>query len=100
MAFVARAGAPAGPLVRFLPPIGGPRAHPLVAARSSRVPLIVRWSSDQIDARSFGVLPLAPHIGSIWLAPDRIESYAAAHPELGLFFAPPRRPLLDISKKW
>lgn len=92
----ARADVPAAPLARLL----GSRLgrHPLADQRG-RIPVLVPLPSGA-DARSLGLLEVAPGFGSIRLAPEDVGAYAAAHPSLSLFAGPPRQPLLDRSKRW
>jgi subtilisin family serine protease len=90
------ADVPAAPLTRLLRPRLG--RHPL-ADRRGRIPMLVPLPSGA-DARSLGLLPVAPGFGAIRLAPGDVGSYAATHPGLSLLTGPPRQPLLDRSKRW
>lgn len=92
----AAADPPAAALVRLLHKPGRPHAF---ADPSGRIPLTALLPAG-IDARAFGLVPVAPGIGAIRLAPDEVGPFAAAHPDLALAVAPPLRPLLDASKKW
>lgn len=92
----ARADVPATAVARLL----GSRLgrHPL-ADRRGRIPVLVPLP-EGVDARSLGLLPVAPGFGTIRLAPGDVGSFAAAHPELALLTGPPRKPLLDRSSAW
>lgn len=83
-------------LVRLLHTPG--LAHPLADA-SGRVPVTVALPVGA-DAASLGLLEVAPGVGAVHLPPAGIAAFAAAHPELVLSVAPPRRALLDRSGKW
>jgi subtilisin family serine protease len=91
----ARADAPAAPLSRLLAAHGRPRA---LTDRSGRIPITVVLPAGA-DARSLGLLPVAPGIGAARLEPEALGAFAELHPELSLGVAPPRRPLLDVSNK-
>ncbi|HTN82543.1 MAG TPA: serine protease, partial [Sorangium sp.] len=92
----ARADAPAPAMARLL----GSRAgrHPLADPRG-RIAVLVPLPADA-DARSLGLLPVAPGFGAVRLAPGDVGAFSAAHPELSLLTGPPRQPLLDRSKGW
>ncbi|XYI01352.1 S8 family serine peptidase [Sorangium sp. So ce1128] len=92
----ARADAPAPAVVRLL----GSRVgrHPLADPRG-RIPVLVPLPAGA-DARSLGLLPVAPGFGAVRLAPGDVGAFSAAHPELSLLTGPPRQPLLDRSKVW
>ncbi|MGK3981834.1 S8 family serine peptidase [Sorangium sp. So ce136] len=92
----ARADAPAPAMARLL----GPRAgrHPLADPRG-RIAVLVPLPAGA-DARSLGLLPVAPGFGAVRLAPGEVGAFSAAHPELSLLTGPPRQPLLDRSKGW
>ncbi|WP_235880417.1 S8 family serine peptidase [Polyangium aurulentum] len=90
------ADAPARPLVRLLH--SKAKAHPL-ADTSGRVAVTVALPPGA-DARALGLMPLAKGLGTIRLAPDAVEPFAAAHPELSLSVSPPLQPLLDVSGTW
>lgn len=83
-------------LVRLLHAPG--RAHPLADA-SGRVPITVALPPGA-DAGALGLLPVAPGVGAIRLAPGDVGAFSAAHPGLPLTVAPLRRPLLDVSGAW
>ncbi len=88
--------APARGLVRLLH--SPTKKHPL-ADDSGRIPVSVALPQGQ-DARALGLLPVAPGVGAIRLAPSEVDTFAAAHPELALSVSPPLLPLLDVSGKW
>src|SRR5678815_1193188 len=92
----ARADSPAVALVRRLS--RAPGRHALADA-SGRVPLLVKLRPGE-SAATFGLLPIAPGVGAIRLAPENVDAFAATYPELRLFAGPPRRLLLDKSKIW
>lgn len=92
----ALADAPAVPLARLLRAAGRPHAF---ADASGRIPVTVSLPAGA-DARALGLLPVAPGIGAIRLSSNEVEAFSATHPELGLHVAPPRWPLLDVSKVW
>ncbi|WP_438028906.1 S8 family serine peptidase [Sorangium sp. So ce233] len=92
----ARADAPAPAMARLLRPRAG--RHPLADPRG-RIPVLVPLPAGA-DARSLGLLPVAPGFGTVRLAPGDVGAFSAAHPELALLTGPPRRPLLDRSKVW
>ncbi|WP_433935752.1 S8 family serine peptidase [Sorangium cellulosum] len=92
----ARADAPAPAMARLLRPRAG--LHPLADPRG-RIPVLVPLPAGA-DARSLGLLPVAPGFGTVRLAPGDVDAFSAAHPELALLTGPPRRPLLDRSKVW
>lgn len=75
-----------------------PRRHAL-ADESGRIPVTVVLPPG-VDARARGLLPVAPGFAAIRVAPDRLGQLAAAQPDLGLWVAPPRKPLLDVSQNW
>ncbi|MDI1432420.1 S8 family serine peptidase [Polyangium sorediatum] len=89
-------GAPARSLVRLLH--SPTKVHPL-ADDSGRVALSVMLPPGK-DARSLGVLEVAPGVGAIRLAPEEVDTFAAAHPDLALTISPPLLPLLDVSGTW
>ena len=91
----ARAENPSAALVRLLDAPG--RRHPLADA-SGRIPLTVPLHGR--DARSLGLLEVAPGVGAARLSPSAFASFSAAHPELSLSVGPPRRALLDVSGQW
>jgi subtilisin family serine protease len=88
--------APARPLVRLLH--SAKKTHPL-AHDDGRVAVSVTIPPGK-DAVALGLLPVAPGVGAIRLAPAEVEAFAAAHPELALGVSPPLVPLLDKSKTW
>lgn len=93
----AHADAPAEPLARLLGRGGQP--HPLANARG-RIPMTVQLP-DGVSAESLGLLPIAPGLGSVHLAPDEVAAFQAKLPGLRLLAAPPRQPLLNTSaRKW
>jgi len=92
----AEGGAPARSLVRLLH--RPTKVHPL-ADDSGRVAVSVTLPPGK-DARSFGLLPVAPGVGAIRLAPEEVDTFAATHPELALSVSPPLQPLLDVSGTW
>src|SRR5262249_21167269 len=53
-----------------------------------------------IEARAFGLLPVAPGVGAVRLAPGEVGAFAAAHPDVRLGVAPRLHPLLDVSPVW
>lgn len=89
----AQGDAPAAPLARHLGRSG--RAHPL-ADPGGRIPVLVPLPRG-VDARSLGLLPVAPGLGAIRLAPGEVGAYADGLPGLSLLTGPPRQPLLDMS---
>ncbi|MDI1482363.1 S8 family serine peptidase [Polyangium sp. y55x31] len=95
-AFAHAEGAPARSLVRLLHK--PTKVHPL-ADNSGRVAVSVALPPGK-DARSLGLLEVAPGVGAIRLAPDEIDTFAAAHPDLALTVSPPLTPLLDVSGTW
>ena len=74
------------------------RRHPL-ADPGGRIPVMVSLPNGW-DPGGFGLLPLAPGVGTIRLAPDEVEIFAASNPGFVVRVSPPRRPLLDVSKNW
>ena len=92
----ARADAPAAALARRL--ASPRRIHPL-ADVSGRIPVVVPLP-EGADARALGLLPVAPGVGAIRLAPGSLQAFADAHPGLALLAGPPRQPLLDRSSFW
>ncbi|WP_129347095.1 S8 family serine peptidase [Sorangium cellulosum] len=92
----ARADAPASAMARLLRPRLG--RHPLADPRG-RIPVLVPLPA-RADARSLGLLPVAPGFGTVRLAPEDVDAFAAEHPELALLTGPPRLPLLDRSRRW
>ncbi|MDI3285459.1 S8 family serine peptidase [Polyangium sp. 15x6] len=94
--FARAEGAPARSLVRLLHK--PTKVHPL-ADDSGRVAVSVALPQGK-DARSLGLLEVAPGIGTIRLAPEEVDTFAAAHPDLALTVSPPLMPLLDVSGKW
>jgi subtilisin family serine protease len=74
------------------------KSHPL-ADGNGRVPLTVALPRG-VDPASFGLLPVAPGVGAIRLAPEEVAIFAAAHPDLAIGVAPRIRPLLDVSPIW
>ncbi|WP_437970395.1 S8 family serine peptidase [Sorangium sp. So ce260] len=92
----ARADVPATAVARLLS--SRLARHPL-ADPHGRIPVLVPLPAGA-DARSLGLLPVAPGFGTIQLAPGDVGAFAAAHPELSLLTGPPRQPLLDRSKMW
>lgn len=93
----AYADAPAVPLVRHLdaPGMKSLRAHAL-GDPEGRVPLVVRVP-DGDDPRAHGLLPIAPGLGALHLAPADVAGFVSAHPTLRVTAAPPRRTFLDYS---
>nr|WP_240808105.1 S8 family serine peptidase [Polyangium spumosum] len=89
-------GAPARSLVRLLRK--PTKVHPL-ADDSGRIAVSVALPQG-VDARSLGLLPVAEGVGAIRLAPDEVDTFAAAHPDLALSVSPPLQPLLDVSGSW
>ncbi|MDI1447097.1 S8 family serine peptidase [Polyangium sp. 6x1] len=89
-------GAPARSLVRLLH--SPTKVHPL-ADDAGRVAVSVALPAG-VDARALGLLQVAPGVGSIRLAPEEVDTFAAAHPELALTISPPLLPLLDVSGQW
>ncbi|MFT3769583.1 MAG: S8 family serine peptidase [Minicystis sp.] len=83
-------------LVRLLDTPG--KLHPM-GDRLGRLPLTVALPPGA-DARSLGLLPVAPGFGSIRLAPEQVATFAATHPDLPLALTPRLHPLLDTSGKW
>ncbi|WP_245677822.1 S8 family serine peptidase [Chondromyces crocatus] len=49
------------------------------------------------DARSLGLLPVAPGFGSIRLAPSDVDLFTGGNAKLSLLAGPPRQALLDVS---
>jgi subtilisin family serine protease len=86
----------AATLVRLLDAPG--RSHPL-ADGDGRIPVSVALPPFT-EARSFGLLEVAPGVGTIRLAPGEVAAFAAAHPDLSLGVAPRSRPMLDVSAQW
>ncbi|MDC0742229.1 S8 family serine peptidase [Polyangium mundeleinium] len=89
-------GAPARSLVRLLH--SPTKVHPL-ADDSGRVAVSVALPPGK-DVRSLGILEVAPGVGAIRLAPEEVDTFAAAHPDLALTVSPPLMPLLDVSGTW
>lgn len=88
--------APARSLVRLLH--SPKKKHPL-ADGDGRIPVTAMLPPGK-DAFSVGLLPVAPGIGAARIAPDELEGFVAAHPDVALTVSPPLSPLLDVSKKW
>ncbi|MFO0755248.1 MAG: S8 family serine peptidase [Byssovorax sp.] len=91
-----RADAPAAPLIRVLASPG--RSHAL-AVDHGRIPVTVALPPG-VSAASLGLLPVAPGLGARRFSPADLLSFAASHPDLSIDYSPPRRPLIDVSKKW
>jgi subtilisin family serine protease len=88
--------APARSLVRLLNVPS--KRHPL-ADTSGRIAVSVHVPPG-IDARSLGLLPVAPGVGTIRLTPLEVEEFGKTHPDLALAVSPPLQPLLDVSGTW
>ncbi|MCC6523832.1 MAG: S8 family serine peptidase [Polyangiaceae bacterium] len=73
-------------------------AHPL-ADRDGRIPVLVPLP-EGVAAPPLGLLEVVPGFATRRFAPDELAAFGALHPELRLGFAPPRRPLLDVSSFW
>jgi len=93
---VEAADAPARSLVRLLH--APSKRHPLADA-SGRIAVSVQVPPG-MDARSLGLLPIAPGVGTIRLTPAEVETFGKTHPELALAVSPPLQPLLDVSGMW
>jgi subtilisin family serine protease len=91
----ARAEPIAARLARLFDPA---RRHPFADA-TGRIPFTAVIPAGA-DAAALGLLPVAPGIGAVHLAPGDVASFVAAHPGLHLETSPPRRPLLDVSFTW
>ena len=87
---------PARSLVRLLDAPNKP--HPF-ADTSGRIAVSVQLPPG-VDARSFGLLPVAPGVGTIRLKPSAIDQFGKTHPDWGLVVSPPLMPLLDVSGTW
>jgi len=88
--------APARSLVRLLHHPEKP--HPL-ADPSGRIAVNVRIPAGT-DAKSLGLLPIGPGLGTIRLTPSEVEEFGKTHPDLALSVSPPLQPLLDVSGVW
>lgn len=88
-----RANGPA--LLRVL----GPRAAAALAPATGLVGALVRLPPGT-PAEALGLSPSAPGFGRLRARPERIEAFAAAHPELALEVAPPLHPLMDRVGTW
>lgn len=66
---------------------------------TARIPTLVALPAGR-DARALGLVPVAPGYGALVASPADISSFTAAHPELRVTWAPPRRPLLDKVDGW
>lgn len=88
--------APARSLVRLLHRPEKP--HPL-ADSSGRIAVNVRIPPGQ-DAKTLGLLPIGPGLGTIRLTPSEVEEFGKTHPDLALAVSPPLQPLLDVSGVW
>jgi subtilisin family serine protease len=53
-----------------------------------------------VDAKSRGLVAAAPGFASLRLAPAELASWAQAQPDLRIWWAPPRRPLMDRADDW
>jgi subtilisin family serine protease len=99
LASLARAAHAEGLAPRLVRSLHRPgRAHPLADARG-RIPLSIRLPAGA-DAASLGLLPVAPGIGALRLAPEEVPPFAAAHPNLPISVAGRLYPLLDVSPEW
>jgi hypothetical protein len=82
----------------FRPFASGPAtAHPMADA-SGRLPLLVSVKGGQ-DARSMGLLPLAPGFATVRVPPSDLLAFEAAHPGLSFSIWPPRHAVLDESAR-
>ncbi|MBK9261704.1 MAG: S8 family serine peptidase [Polyangiaceae bacterium] len=88
--------APARSLVRLLDAPN--KRHPL-ADTSGRIAVSVHLPPG-VDARSLGLLPVAPGVATIRLAPSEVEEFGKTHPDFALTVSPPLKPLLDVSGTW
>ncbi|HRI70816.1 MAG TPA: S8 family serine peptidase, partial [Polyangium sp.] len=88
--------APARSLVRLLHRSSKP--HPL-ADSSGRIAVNVHVPPG-IDARSLGLLPIAPGVATIRLNPSEVDEFGKTHPAWPLSVSPPLQPLLDVSSSW
>jgi hypothetical protein len=77
---------------------GGPIPAAFTSA-DGLIPLLVELPAGA-DARAGGLIPAAPGFAALRLRPEQLGSWADAHPELRLWWAPPRRPLLDTAANW
>jgi subtilisin family serine protease len=55
---------------------------------------------DGTDPKHYGLVSAAPGFAGLRLPPGALEQWAAAHPELRIWWAPPRRPLMDRADDW
>ncbi|RYE90063.1 MAG: serine protease, partial [Myxococcales bacterium] len=69
--------------------------HPLADARG-RVPVTVRLAPGE-DARSLGLLEVAPGIGASWVETGALEAFLEQHPGRRPWVSPPLRLLTDVS---
>jgi subtilisin family serine protease len=91
----ALADAPAVPMLRYL---GKGKPHPL-ADGAGRVSVTTALPPG-VDARSIGLLPVAPGVGAMRATLDEAQNFSAKHPDLALTVSPLLRPLLDRSGHW
>ncbi len=77
----------------------GPRAADALAPATGLIGALVAFPRDA-RAQDFGLEPVAPGIGRLRGSAQRIESFAAAHPDLRMEIAPPLRPLMDRAGQW
>lgn len=73
--------------------------NPLTRDPLGRIPLTVSLPSG-VSARDLGLLPVAPGVGAVHLAPGELDAFIALHPDLAPRYSPPRKPLLDRSQEW
>jgi subtilisin family serine protease len=73
------------------------KTHPMADA-SGRLPLVVSLKSGQ-DARSMGLLPLAPGLATLRVPPADLPAFEASHPGVAFSVWPARHGILDESAK-
>ena len=64
-----------------------------------RLPLLVKLP-EGVTAEARGLLPVAPGLGAIHLAPHALRDFSARNPDLRPRVAPPRHTMIDASNAW
>lgn len=80
---------------RLIASAGASRAF---QAADGRIPVLVELAGD--PHQTFGASLAAPGFGALRLTPAELQGFVAAHPGARLWWAPPRRPLLDNVGNW
>jgi MYXO-CTERM domain-containing protein len=72
-----------------------PMSRPL-AEDTGALSLLVKVP-DGVYPEDRSLLPLAPGMGAIWLAPDALDAYLGTYPDVIASLAPPRRAFIDYA---